>query len=66
MSGSMRHKRPHFRCGICDLEFEPGDITVYVDDERCHIDCAYDPDLNQQKGGMTALVGCAYTDRERG
>jgi hypothetical protein len=35
-----RLHKPHLRCGICDEPFEPGEPTVYVDDERCHAECA--------------------------
>ena len=42
MSSTMRHSRPHLRCGICDEEIAAGEDTVYVDDERCHRQCAED------------------------
>jgi hypothetical protein len=37
---SLRHEYPHLRCGICQAPFERGEKTVYLDDERCHRDCA--------------------------
>jgi len=40
MKRSMREARPHLRCGICDEVFEPGADTIYIDDERCHRECA--------------------------
>jgi hypothetical protein len=40
VSESMRFSRPHLRCGICDEPFEVGEKVVYVDDERCHRECA--------------------------
>ena len=36
-----RQHRPHLRCGLCDEPIEPGEQTVYVDDERCHERCAH-------------------------
>jgi hypothetical protein len=35
-----RRTVPHLRCGLCQGEFATGDPTRYVDDERCHVDCA--------------------------
>lgn len=35
-----RRSRPHLRCGICEGPIESGQETVYVDDERCHRECA--------------------------
>ena len=36
---SLRWKRPHLRCGLCDEPFADGEATVYIDDEKCHVDC---------------------------
>lgn len=37
-----RRTDPHLRRGLCDLVIERGEPTRYVEDERCHRDCADD------------------------
>lgn len=34
-----RKHSPHLRCGICQEVFEVGERTVYLDDERVHLEC---------------------------
>lgn len=53
LSNPNWRRAEQLRCGICDDDFEPGEPTGYVDDERCHVECirgerdtwsAFDPD----------------------
>lgn len=41
----MRNRNIHpltTRCGVCDEPIAEGAETCYVDDERCHAECADD------------------------